>query len=107
MSNKLQKNGGFIKTIVILVLVVATLAYFNVDIAALVESKPVQAIWSFTKTLFTNFIAPAAEYIWTNILHDFIYENVVDFFTEAEEQIADKDLDSLMDTATPEEAIVE
>ena len=101
MTSKHLQNGGFIKTIVIFILVIATLAYFNIDISAIIESKPVQAIWSFTQTVWTNFVAPAAEYIWNNILHDFIYENVVDFFTKAEEQIADTTLDSLIGTTTP------
>lgn len=94
-------HQGFIKIIIIFILVIATLAYFNVDIASIIESKPVQAIWSFTKTVWNNFVAPATEYVWNNILHDFIYENVVDFFTTAEEQISDKNLDSLIGTTTP------
>ena len=101
MPSKHSQQSGFIKTIVIFILVIATLAYFNIDISKIIESKPVQAIWSFTQTVWTNFIAPSAEYIWNNILHDFIYENVVDFFTQAEEQIADTTLDSLIGTTTP------
>jgi membrane-bound metal-dependent hydrolase YbcI (DUF457 family) len=101
MINKHLQQGGFIKTIVIFILVIATLAYFNISISSIVESKPVQAVWSFTQTVWINFVAPAAEYIWNNVLHDFIYENVVDFFTKAEEQIADTNLDSLIGTTTP------
>jgi len=97
-NNMYQKNKGFIKTIVILILVIATLAYFNVDIATIVESKPVQAIWSFTKTLWTNFVAPSIEYVWNTVLRDFIFENVVDFFQQAEEQISETDFESLIDT---------
>lgn len=87
--------------IAILVIVIVLLAYFNVDISTVVESKPVQAIWGFMKTVWTNFIAPAAKYVWNNILHDFIYENITDFFTKAQEQIADKDIRSLIGTTTP------
>ncbi len=101
MSKRQQKQGGFIKMIVILILVIATLAYFNIDISKIIESKPVQAIWSFTQTVWTNFVAPAGEYIWNTILRDFIFENVVDFFQTAEEQIADTTLDSLIGTTTP------
>ncbi len=96
-----QKNRGFIKTVVIFILVIATLAYFKIDISTLIESKPVQAIWSFTQTVWTNFVAPAGEYIWNTVLRDFIFENVVDFFQTAEEQIADTNLESLMGTTTP------
>ncbi len=101
MYNMHQKNRGFIKTVVIFILVIATLAYFKIDISTLIESKPVQAIWSFTQTVWTNFVAPAGEYIWNTVLRDFIFENVVDFFQTAEEQIADTNLESLMGTTTP------
>jgi len=99
-----HKKGGFIKTIVILIVVIATLSYFKIDIASIVESAPVQAVWSFTKTLFTNYVAPATEYVWNNILRDFIFENVVDFFTKAEEQITDTNIEDLINlaTSTPE-----
>ncbi len=104
MKIQKHKKGGFIKTIVILIVVIATLSYFKIDIASIIESAPVQAAWSFTKTLFTNYVAPATEYVWNNILRDFIFENVVDFFTKAEEQIADTNIEDLINlaTSTPE-----
>jgi hypothetical protein len=98
--NRKQKQCGFIKMIIIFILTIATLAYFNVDVKSVIESKPVQATWGFTETLFTNYVAPAAEYTWNNILHDFIYENVVDFFTKAEKQISTTDFGSLTSTTT-------
>jgi len=101
MNKKRQKQSGFIKMIIIFILVIATLAYFNVDLAAIIESKPVQVIWSFVKTVWSNFVAPSIEYIWNTILKDFIFENVVDFFTQAEEQIAETDLETLIGTTTP------
>jgi len=100
MDSMHQKNTGFIKLIVIFILVIATLAYFKIDISTLIESKPVQAIWSFTQTVWTNFVAPAGEYIWNNILRDFIFENVVDFFQTAEEQISDTNINDIMNLAT-------
>lgn len=87
--------------IVIFILVIATLAYFNISISSIVESKPVQAVYSFTKTVWINFIAPSIEYIWNNILHDFIFENVVDFFSKAEVGIKDVNLNSIISTTTP------
>jgi len=100
MDNMHQENRGFIKLIVIFILLIATLAYFNVDVSKIIESKPVQAIWSFTQTVWTNFVAPAGEYIWNNILRDFIFENVVDFFQTAEEQISDTNINDIMNLAT-------
>ncbi len=97
-----SKQRGFIKTIVIFILLIATLAYFNIDISSIIESKPVQVIWSFTKTVWTNFVTPSVEYLWNNILRDFIFNNVVDFFTQAEEQISNTDFESLISTTTPE-----
>jgi len=87
--------------VVIFILLVAALAYFNIDLKTLVESEPVQAIWGFVETLWTNFVGPAIDYIWNNILHDFIYQNVVDFFTQAQQQISDTTIDSLISTTTP------
>lgn len=98
--NKYSKQRGFIKTIIIFILVIATLAYFNISISSIVESKPVQAMWSFTKTVWISFISPSVEYIWNNILKDFIFENVVDFFSKAEEGIKNVDLDAITSTTT-------
>ena len=108
MKFKNNKQGGFIKTIIIFIIVVATLSYFKIDIASVVESEPVQAVWSFSKTLFTNYVAPAAEYIWNNVIRDFIFENVVDFFTKAEEQIGDTNIEDLVNltaTSSPKETV--
>ncbi len=100
MIKKHLQQGGFIKMIVIFILVIATLAYFNISISAIVESKPVQVIWSFTQTVWTNFVAPSVEYLWNNILRDFIFNNVVDFFTKAEVSIKDTNLNTLISTTT-------
>ena len=100
MVKKYLQQGGFIKTIILFILIIATLAYFNIDLATVIESKPVQVIWSFTKTVWNNLIAPSAEYIWNTVLRDFIFENVVDFFTKAEEQIANTDFETLISTTT-------
>ena len=100
MNKKHLKQGGFIKTIVLFLLVIATLAYFNIDVAEIIESEPVQAVWGFTQTVWTNFVAPGIEYFWNNILRDFIFNNIVDFFTKAEVGIKDVNLDSLVGTTT-------
>ena len=97
---KVDKEKGFIKTIILLVVIVATLAYFNIDVGSVISSEPVQAVWSFTKTLFTNYISPAVEYVWDNILRDFIFENVVDFFNKAEDQISNGNINDIINSAT-------
>lgn len=96
-----KKENGFIKMIVIFIILVATLSYFNINVSGFVESKPVQAVWSFTKTVYQKIVKPLLVYVWDNILHDFIYENVVDFFTKAEEQIGEVDIGSITSTTTP------
>lgn len=93
-----KERNGFIKLIILFIVTVALLVYFNVDIKAIVTSEPVQAVWRFSKTVFVNYLQPAAEYIWENILRDFIFENVTDFFNKADDAIKDKTIEDLIDT---------
>ncbi|GMQ95204.1 MAG: hypothetical protein BMS9Abin13_317 [Patescibacteria group bacterium] len=98
MYKKLRTRGGFIKLIIIFILVVATISYFGIDVASIVESRPVQAVWSFTRTLFTQYVFPTFSYIWDSVLRDFIWEDVTNFFEKAEEELKNTDIESFIDT---------
>lgn len=98
--NTNKKNNGFIKMIILIIILVATLGYFGISVPAVIESRPVQAVWSFTKTVWKKIVSPTLTYVWDNVLHDFLYKNVVDFFNNAETQVGNIDINS-MATTTP------
>ncbi len=95
-----NKNGGFIKMIIILIIVIATLSYFKINIGSVVKSEPVQAVWGFTKTLTTNYIEPAGVYVWDKVLRDFIFKDVVSFFKGAQKQISTTNIKDIINSTT-------
>lgn len=100
MSFQKNKNGGFVKMIILLIILIATLSYFKINLVSVVKSEPVQSVWIFSKTLFKNYIAPAGEYVWNNVLKEFLYKNVVNFFTKANEQISHNNINNIINLAT-------
>ncbi len=97
---KKNNSGGFIKMIIILIVVIATLSYFKIDVKSVIKSEPVQAIWSFSKTVFTNYIEPSTEYVWNNVLKEFIFKNVTNFFTKANKQISTTNIKDITNSAS-------
>lgn len=60
---KISRNNGFIKIIFLAVIIIATLAYFNIDLRVLFENPVVQKITDILATLWIGFIKPSIMYI--------------------------------------------
>jgi len=67
-----NQNKGFIRLILIIIVVVFLLAYFKIDVVGFINNTPVvHQIWDILVGAWTNFILPLLVYLWTSILHLF------------------------------------
>jgi len=84
-----KSNQGFIKTILIFVVALIAIeyfnidvkGYFNIDVKGIVESDIMQSIISFTKGLFTNYVEPGLETV-KEALPEGATEDVIDSAVE-------------------------
>ncbi|MEK7538358.1 MAG: hypothetical protein AAB552_00810 [Patescibacteria group bacterium] len=64
---KTLSNKGFTKVILIAIVIIGALAYYNIDLRAILEkiftSPLFQTIWEFLKNIWFEYLAP----IWTFI----------------------------------------
>lgn len=63
----ISSKSGFTKTIVLAVVVIATLTYFNVDLRAIFENPIIQKIWHILVVAWSNYMEPMFTYLWTSI----------------------------------------
>jgi len=67
-GNYLNKNGGLIKWIILIVVAILILSYFGVDIKNFFMSDQVHKnfgyIWNFIKGIWNNYLIAPAHLVW-------------------------------------------
>lgn len=81
----MQTNRGIIRTIVIIIIGVAVLAYLGINVNDVVESPLVQSVWHITLNMWNSYVGPAFYYVWNTVIVGFIWHGVVSFFQDAEQ----------------------
>lgn len=86
-----NKKQGLIKFILIFIILILILGYFNIDLRGLVEDPETQEnfkyikeiwqiLWETTKMIFVpiwdNYLSRPLLYFWNNIFIDFVWESV-------------------------------
>ncbi len=64
---KTSHNRGFIEIILLAIIIIAALAYFNIDLRSILDTPIIQNIWSIFKCAWSNYLLPLALYIWTSV----------------------------------------
>lgn len=64
---KISQNRGFMQIVLLAIVIIAALAYFNIDIRTIFESPIVQKIGSIFIIAWTEFIKPLLVYLYTSI----------------------------------------
>lgn len=76
-----ETKGGLIKLIIIIILGVLVLSYFNVDIKSFIESpvtqKNISYITGWGLHLWSEYLADPILYFWNNIFLTLIWDNFV------------------------------
>ena len=72
----LKNQQGFVKTVLVFIIALVAIEYFNIDVKAIVESDIVQSTIATIKSLFTNYVAPGLESVKEAIPEEVIEESV-------------------------------
>lgn len=64
---KISKNRGFMQIVLLAIVIIAALAYFNIDIRTIFENPIVQKIGSIFVVAWTEFVKPLLVYLYTSI----------------------------------------
>lgn len=64
---RISKNRGFMEIVLLAVVIIAALAYFNIDLRTIFESPIVQKIGSIFVVAWTEYIKPLIIYLYTSI----------------------------------------
>lgn len=57
-------HSGLINLLILFIIVIFIVAYFNINIGAIVNSKPFQWGMGLVRGLWQNFVSPAVDYIF-------------------------------------------
>lgn len=67
-----NKSEGFIQIVLLAVVVIAALGYFNIDLRTVFENPIVQKIWNIFVVAYVSYVKPLVVYLWAsfNGLHN-------------------------------------
>jgi hypothetical protein len=72
-----NKKAGFIKTIIIIIIAILALGYFNISLKELAEKPKAQESFSYvkenTETIWSAYLEKPFLYIWNNIFIDLLW----------------------------------
>lgn len=67
-----MNNKGFVKLIILIVIVLIVLGYFGFNLQSIIESPTVQNnliyVWKFIKMIWTDFLAVPFVFIWNKLI---------------------------------------
>lgn len=63
---KISTNRGFIEIVLLAIVVIATLGYFNIDLRTIFENPIMQKIWHIFVVAWSSYIKPLFIFLWTS-----------------------------------------
>lgn len=83
--NSTDKNSGFMRIILIVLIAILILSYFKIDLRSAVESPASQSNFSYIKNLavttWTNYLEKPAMYLWNYVFIDLLWKSFVSNMT--------------------------
>lgn len=77
----IQRNTGLIKFIILIVILIIVLSYFNIDIRGIIETPQTQEnlsyVWGVVIFVWTEYLSSPVLYFWNNIFIDLLWESFV------------------------------
>lgn len=67
MTNQQNSRGGFIRLVVLAVVIIALLAYFKVDVRALGDKPLAQKFFQIFIVAWGTYIKPLFVYLWSSV----------------------------------------
>lgn len=62
-----KNSGGFMQIVLLAIVIIAALAYFNIDLRTIAQNPIIQNIWGILVIAWTTYIKPLLMYLWTSI----------------------------------------
>lgn len=63
----ISKNRGFMRIILLAIVLIALMGYFNIDLRAVFESPVIQKITNIAVVAWVSYIKPLIVYLYTSI----------------------------------------
>lgn len=60
----ISRRSGFMQIVILAVVIIAALAYFNIDLRTVVQEPIVQKYWNIVLTGWDLYVKPIATWIW-------------------------------------------
>ena len=64
---KISGNRGFMQVVLLAIIIIAGLAYFNIDLRTVFDRPEVQKVWNILLVAWTAYIKPLLMYLWANV----------------------------------------
>jgi len=81
MDINTNKQGGFIKTILLIIIFLAILSYFGFNLREFIDRPIVKEnfglVWNIIANLWNTYLAGPVNYLWNNIFINLIWEPFV------------------------------
>ena len=78
----INKQSGFIKFIVIIIIAIIILSYFGFDLRSIVEAPETQEnigyVWGGVVYIWENWLAGPISYLWNDIFIDLLWDSFIE-----------------------------
>lgn len=61
-----SNQRGFIQIVILAIITIAALGYFNIDLRSVIDIPIVQKIWNIFVVGWTTYLQPFVMYLWTS-----------------------------------------
>ncbi|OHA79939.1 MAG: hypothetical protein A2747_01825 [Candidatus Yonathbacteria bacterium RIFCSPHIGHO2_01_FULL_44_41] len=63
---KPSQKRGFMQIVLLAIIIIAALGYFNIDLRTVIESPIIQKIWNIFVVGWKTYLQPFVMYLWTS-----------------------------------------
>jgi len=78
----LNKNQGFLKLILIIIIAIIILSYFGFDLRSIIEAERTQTnldyVWGIVTNVWDTYLVEPVSYLWNDVFIDLIWESFID-----------------------------
>lgn len=64
---EISRNRGFMQIVLLAIIIIAGLAYFNIDLRTIFENPIVHKVVNILIVVWVSYIKPLLMYLWTSI----------------------------------------
>ncbi|MFA4890075.1 MAG: hypothetical protein WC587_00350 [Candidatus Paceibacterota bacterium] len=75
-------QAGFIKLIILIVVLLVILGYFGINIRSIVENDTAKSnvgyVWNWCKSMWGTYLASPAKYLWNDVFLNLLWNSFID-----------------------------